>query len=234
MPLNDHWTPFSREAGPGRPKGSRSRLTKQFFTRLSEDFEEHGVEAIARMRFHDPAAYVAVIAKLMPAKLEVSTPTEGMSDERLEHLIELAERMAALKAGAENDAVTVDVAPKLLSNHEKPIEVGGAEGWGEGPDRAVGPRPKKIAPTTPDTIRPSSPIEPSAETAEKIPGPQKSGPASQEDHLKATGIPHPVGRPSSASRPCHDCGRALAASQITRCDRCERMHGAEIDPVSLF
>lgn len=40
-----------------------------------------------------------MVAKLMPQKLEITTPTDGLSDDRIEALITLAERMAALKAG---------------------------------------------------------------------------------------------------------------------------------------
>lgn len=42
----------------GRPKGSRVRLSEKFFAALHDDFEENGVAAIARMRFHDPSTYV--------------------------------------------------------------------------------------------------------------------------------------------------------------------------------
>lgn len=79
----------------GRPKGSRARLSEKFFAALHDDFEENGVAAIARVRFHDPSTYISVIAKLMPQKLEITTPTDGLSDDRLAELLEYADRMAA-------------------------------------------------------------------------------------------------------------------------------------------
>lgn len=79
----------------GRPKGSRARLSEKFFAALHDDFEENGVAAIARMRFHDPSTYVSVIAKLMPQKLEISTPLDGLSDERLAEMLDHFERLTA-------------------------------------------------------------------------------------------------------------------------------------------
>lgn len=103
---------------PGRPKGSRVRLGEKFFTALQADFEEHGVEAIARMRFLRPDVYVSVIAKLMPQKIEISTPTDGMTDERLAELLDFAERMAGLKT--EQAKVIDAVAPKALAFAPQP------------------------------------------------------------------------------------------------------------------
>ena len=86
----------------GRPKGSRARLSEKFFAALHDDFMENGVAAIARVRFHDPSTYISVIAKLMPQKLEITTPTDGLSDERLAEMLEFAERMAATALPGDN------------------------------------------------------------------------------------------------------------------------------------
>lgn len=94
----------------GRPKGSRARLSEKFFAALHDDFMENGVAAIARVRFHDPSTYISVIAKLMPQKLEITTPTDGLSDERLAEMLEFAERMAGLQA---EQAKVIDVTPTL-------------------------------------------------------------------------------------------------------------------------
>lgn len=95
----------------GRPKGSRARLSEKFFAALHDDFMENGVAAIARVRFHDPSTYISVIAKLMPQKLEITTPTDGLSDERLAEMLEFAERMAGLHA---EQAKVIDVTPTAL------------------------------------------------------------------------------------------------------------------------
>ena len=98
-------------SSPGRRGGTRVKLSQKFFEALSADFEEHGVEAIARMRFLRPDVYVSVIAKLMPQKIEISTPTDGMTDEQLERLIAYAEAKIAEANTIEGRTITV--APSL-------------------------------------------------------------------------------------------------------------------------
>lgn len=103
---------------PGRPKGSRVRLSEKFFAALHDDFEEHGVAAIARVRFHDPSTYFSVIAKLMPQKLEITNPVEEISDELLAIMLALAEQRLAEQRLAESpmiDAVAVNVTPAFAA-----------------------------------------------------------------------------------------------------------------------
>ena len=54
-----------------------------------------------------------MVAKLMPQKLEITTPTDGLSDDRIEALITLAERMAALKAGV-SPSMTIEGEARLI------------------------------------------------------------------------------------------------------------------------
>ena len=51
---------------PGKPKGCRHKLGYDFVKALQADFAEHGVRAIRDCREKNPAAYLAVIVKLMP------------------------------------------------------------------------------------------------------------------------------------------------------------------------
>ena len=97
----------------GRPHGSRAKLGEKFFAALHDDFVEHGVEAIARMRFLRPDVYVSVIAKLMPQKIEISTPTDGMTDEQLEQMLAYAEARIAEMQTIEGKMI--DVTPKALA-----------------------------------------------------------------------------------------------------------------------
>lgn len=60
--------------GPGRPKGSRDKLSFAFLKALSEDFEEHGVAVVERLRKEQPAVYFNGIGKLMPKIMELSGP----------------------------------------------------------------------------------------------------------------------------------------------------------------
>lgn len=50
----------------GRPIGSRQRLSEGFIDALSEDFDRHGKDTIRKMRTQNPAAYVRVVAELVP------------------------------------------------------------------------------------------------------------------------------------------------------------------------
>jgi hypothetical protein len=57
--------------------------------------------------------FASMVAKLMPQKLEITTPTDGLSDDRIEALITLAERMAALKAGV-SPSMTIEGTARLI------------------------------------------------------------------------------------------------------------------------
>ena len=57
--------------GPGRPKGSRNKLSEAFLDALHQDFQAHGVNAIAQARAESPLGYVRMVAALLPQKVEV-------------------------------------------------------------------------------------------------------------------------------------------------------------------
>ena len=69
-----------QEGGPGRPKGSRNKLSEAFLKALADNFEEHGPAVIDKLRESNPAAYCNVIAKLMPKLMELSGPDGGPID----------------------------------------------------------------------------------------------------------------------------------------------------------
>lgn len=77
----------------GRRAGVRNRITMRFLEALCADFEEHGVAVIERVRLESPAAYLRVVAKLVPAHLVVHEET------RLDELSdgEVATYLAALR-----------------------------------------------------------------------------------------------------------------------------------------
>ena len=68
-----------------------------------------------------------MVAKLMPQKLEITTPTDGLSDDRIEALITLAERMAALKAGV-SPSMTIDGTARLIEGGEGSPRAGDTRG----------------------------------------------------------------------------------------------------------
>jgi hypothetical protein len=55
----------------GRPKGTRNKLAEALLGKLLDDFNEHGEEAIARVRKSDPEGYLKILAALV-AKVPVA------------------------------------------------------------------------------------------------------------------------------------------------------------------
>ena len=53
----------------GRPRGSRNKLGEDFLQELQDDFEEHGLAAIVKMREKRPNEYVKMIAGLLPKEI---------------------------------------------------------------------------------------------------------------------------------------------------------------------
>lgn len=107
----------------GRVKGSRNKLTEDFLRCLSDDFSEHGPEAIRRTREEDPAVYVRVIASLMPKQLEVSRPLEELTDDELVAAVDaLRSSLARQGIGSDGtrvvDATLAEPAAGLSAVHE--------------------------------------------------------------------------------------------------------------------
>ena len=73
---NTQFKPGSN-GGPGRPTGSRNKLSEAFLKALCDDFEEHGTETIQKLIEDDPDKYCNVIARLMPNLLELSGSISG-------------------------------------------------------------------------------------------------------------------------------------------------------------
>src|SRR6516225_6648799 len=99
----------------GRP-GSRHRqqLNGEFIAALLRDFRRDGPKAIERVRRTQPAAYLKILALLVPRehKVEHSNPLKELTDEQLVAMIEYFE--ASLEAQAQGakmvDGKLVDAA----------------------------------------------------------------------------------------------------------------------------
>lgn len=223
----------------GRAKGSRAKLAKRFFEDTYAAWEEQGPSVLARAAFHDPVAFANMVARLMPQKIEVSTPTDGMSDERLAELLDLAERMAALKAGTIEHVAGVPLidatalAPPAL-NHEKPDRLDAAEEGGGGPLRRMGGGGEN----TSYALRPQP-----ADRPETVHNPLCSSnfaaAESTQPLIAETPLPHPVGKPFAT--PDHVVERRNIAG-LERADeatirarvRALTLRDEDIDPASLF
>ena len=66
------WKPGQSGNPAGRPKGSRHKLSEEFIRTLAEDFENHGKDAIVKMREDRPGDYIRVIASLVPKDLNLN------------------------------------------------------------------------------------------------------------------------------------------------------------------
>ena len=55
--------------GPGRPLGSKNKLSEYFLHELADHFEKHGREAIERVFEDRPGEYLRIVASLVPKEL---------------------------------------------------------------------------------------------------------------------------------------------------------------------
>jgi hypothetical protein len=68
----------------GRPKGARNKLSEAFIEALHDDFMDHGVSVIRRVREDKPEQYLKAIASILPHDVNVTVnPIGEMSDEEL-------------------------------------------------------------------------------------------------------------------------------------------------------
>jgi hypothetical protein len=86
----------------GAPVGSRHRqqLNGEFIAALLRDFRQGGPKAIERVRRTQPAAYLKILALLMPRehKVEHRNLMANLTDEELEAAIEAIQKMLAEQA----------------------------------------------------------------------------------------------------------------------------------------
>jgi len=73
----------------GRPKGARSKLGEAFLDDLLEAWEREGAAAIQRVIETKPAAFLKVVADVLPKELKIERdPLEDMTDEELHARLE--------------------------------------------------------------------------------------------------------------------------------------------------
>jgi hypothetical protein len=82
--------------GPGRPKGSRAKLSELAVTMLHDDFSVHGEDVIRRVREKKPDVYLASVVSLLPKQQQkMESPFVDLTDEELDQLEQL---LAAMRA----------------------------------------------------------------------------------------------------------------------------------------
>ena len=113
-------------------------MNGEFIAALLRDFRHGGPKAIERVRRTQPAAYLKILALLVPRehKVEHSNPLKGLTDEQLEAMIEYLETSLAAQAGGPVKVIEATAEPALeppKSKNRLMLEA----------DTAVGPRERK-------------------------------------------------------------------------------------------
>jgi hypothetical protein len=63
------WQPGQSGNPAGRPKGSRNKLTEDFFREMAKAFEQHGAIALAEMIREKPGDFIKTVAGLQSKEL---------------------------------------------------------------------------------------------------------------------------------------------------------------------
>jgi hypothetical protein len=139
----------------GGPVGSRHRqqLNGEFIAALLRDFRHGGPKAIERVRRTQPAAYLKILALLVPRehKVQHSNPIKDLTDEELEAAIEYIEAALAAKAGDQAKVIEGIAEPAALPTPELEPQRKRPNRLLEHADSAVGPmergpRRRKVPP----------------------------------------------------------------------------------------
>ena len=133
----------------GGPVGSRHRqqLNSEFLAALLRDFRQGGPKAIERVRRTQPAAYLKILALLMPRehKVEYSNSLKNWTDEELEAGIDLVKQMLESRAVASGAVIEGTAEPVGMlgpaeleqPQHKRPNRLL------EHADTAIGPQERK-------------------------------------------------------------------------------------------
>jgi hypothetical protein len=144
---NNLWQPGQSGNPAGRERGSRNRLSEEVICALLRDFRQHGQKAVARVRQTQPAAYLKILALLVPRehKVEHRNLIKELSDEQLEAMVEYLETSLEAQARGSVRVIEGTIEPAAATAHApKPKNRLMLEA-----DTAVGPRermPRKVRP----------------------------------------------------------------------------------------
>jgi hypothetical protein len=87
-PLREHAFKPGQSGNPaGRPKGSRNKLTSEFFDDFYSAWQTHGAKALKEVAEKNPRDFVRAAAMLMPKELELKSPLNDLTDADLADLI---------------------------------------------------------------------------------------------------------------------------------------------------
>jgi hypothetical protein len=144
MPIN-LWQPGVSGNPAGRPRGSRNALSEEVICALLRDFRKHGEKAVAQVRRTQPAAYLKILALLVPRehKVQHSNPIKDLTDEELEAAIEYISGALAAKAGDQANVIEGRAEPAALPAPELEPQRKRPNRLLEHADSAVGPNERR-------------------------------------------------------------------------------------------
>jgi hypothetical protein len=98
-------------------------LNGEFIAALLRDFRHGGPAAIAKVRKNQPAAYLKILALLVPRehKVEHSNLIKELTDEQLEAMIEYIETSLAAQAGAPAKMIEGRIEPTTVPATALPV-----------------------------------------------------------------------------------------------------------------
>jgi hypothetical protein len=88
----------------GRPVAARNRITAKFLYELADHFDENGRTAIQKVFEEKPDRYLAIVAALLPQKIDLNSPLEGMPDDELAKNLEIIQMLRLKLDAAPSDA----------------------------------------------------------------------------------------------------------------------------------
>lgn len=88
----------------GRPVAARNRITSKFLYELADHFDENGRAAIQKVFEEKPDRYLAIVAALLPQKIDLNSPLEGMPDDELAKNLEIIRALRLKLEAAPSDA----------------------------------------------------------------------------------------------------------------------------------
>ena len=105
----------------GGPVGSRHRqqLNGEFIAALLRDFRHGGPKAIERVRRTQPAAYLKILALLVPRehKVEQSNVIKNLSDQELEDMVEYLKTSLEAQARGSVRVIEGTIEPAAATAH---------------------------------------------------------------------------------------------------------------------
>ena len=109
----------------GGPVGSRHRhqLNGELIAALLRDFRHGGPKAIERVRRTQPAAYLKILALLVPRehKVQHSNPIKDLTDEELEAMIEYIKTSLEAQAGGPVKVIEGMIEPSTVPATALPV-----------------------------------------------------------------------------------------------------------------